>query len=135
MIKYYKKVFSKSCKYKNIKFRSMFERDFAKYLTKNNIEWEYEKYKFELLEKTEYYDAVEEKKHILRGIFYTPDFYIPQLDLIVEIKGNWFDKRLFNLKLQLFKRKYPERKICIIRNRDEFSKIKELVERENERKL
>lgn len=123
---YYKKVFAKVCKYKGKKFRSHLERDFAKYLDKNHIEWEYEKYKFELLERKEYIDQLDGKKHILRGIFYTPDFYIPELDLIVEIKGTWFDKRLFNLKLQLFKRKYPDRKIVIIKSREEFKKVKEI---------
>lgn len=135
MVKYYKRVFSKKCKYKNVKFRSHLERDFAKYLDKLKIEWEYEKYKFELLERTSYHDKVEDKDHILRGIFYTPDFYLPKYDLIIEIKGNWFDMRLFNLKLQLFKRKYPERKFCIIKSREEFERIKEIIEKENEQQM
>ena len=124
---YYKRVFAKVCKYKGTTFRSHLERDFAKYLEKQKLQWEYEKYKFELLERAEYTDQIDGKKHILRGIFYTPDFYLPEFDLIIEIKGTWFDKRLFNLKLQLFKRKYPERKFIVIKSRAEFHKIKEAI--------
>ena len=126
-IKYYKRVFAKPCKFKDIKFRSKMERDFAKYLERNHIEWEYEKYKFELLEHEPYFDKTEGKKHTLRGVFYTPDFYLPQYNLIVEIKGTWFDKRLFNLKLRLFKHKYPDKSICVINSREEFANIKEII--------
>jgi len=124
---YYKRVFAKPCKYKGIVFRSHLERDFAKYMTRNHIDWEYEKHKFELLPREEYYDNVENKKHILRSIVFIPDFYLPKYNLIVEIKGYPYDSRLFKLKLRLFKSKCPNKSIVILKNRDEFKQLKTIL--------
>lgn len=124
---YYKRVFAKPCKYKGIVFRSHLERDFAKYMAKNKIEWEYEKHKFELLPREEYFDNTENKKHILRSVVFIPDFYLPQYNLIVEIKGEPYDTRLFRLKLRLFKSKFADRDIVVVKSRNEFEKLKQIL--------
>jgi hypothetical protein len=56
-------------------FRSSWEANFARILNYLGIKWYFEPKKFEISE----------------GKTYTPDFYLPQLDTWVEIKGYWFD--------------------------------------------
>ena len=124
----YKRIFAKPCKYKNIVFRSHLERDFAKYMDKNKIKWEYEKYKIELLPSQEYYDAIDNKIHTLRNVIIVPDFYLKEFDLLVEVKGYPYDDRLFKLKMKLFKYKYPKRKILVIKGYSQFYKLKDAIE-------
>lgn len=124
---YYKRVFAKPCRYKKIIFRSHLERDFAVYLDKNKIKWQYEKNKFELLSKEQYFDETDGKMHTLRNVLFIPDFYLPEYNLIVEIKGYPYNDRLFHLKLRLFKHLYKNRKICVINGREEFEKIKDIL--------
>jgi hypothetical protein len=57
--------------YKGIEFRSGLECRFALILDKLNIIWEYEPKKFLLS----------------NGIFYVPDFYLPELKTWIEVKG------------------------------------------------
>lgn len=64
----------KKVKYKDILLDSQWEVDFAIWLDKNGIIWERPNTGFE-------YDY-KDKKHI-----YYPDFYLPQLDIYVEVKG------------------------------------------------
>jgi len=70
--------------YNGINFRSNWEIIFAKNLDKNNIKWEYEPKVFELS----------------NGSFYTPDFYLPEHDKWVEIKGYMYDHS--KVKIQQF---------------------------------
>ena len=65
---------SKIVKYKGIKFHGNWEVEFAKFLDTHNIEWERNTQKFEY--------SFENKTH-----HYTPDFYLPEFDLFIEIKG------------------------------------------------
>ena len=82
-------------KYKGIHMRSSWEIAYAKHLDKNNIKWEYESKTFNLGNTT-----------------YTPDFYLPEKDLYIEVKGYWRpDARKKYLK---FKRKYPNIHLLII---------------------
>lgn len=74
-------------KYKGIKFRSSWEVAYAKYLTKKNIKWQYESKTFDLGNTT-----------------YTPDFYLPESDTYVEIKGWWRDDA--KKKFKMFKKIY-----------------------------
>lgn len=60
--------------YNNTWFRSGWEAKYAEYLDKWSIKWEYEPHRF-LLE-------IEGKK-----TFYTPDFYLPEMNLYHEVKG------------------------------------------------
>ena len=82
---------SKKVKYKNIYMRSSWEVKYAKYLDKKGIKWLYESKTFDLGETT-----------------YTPDFYLPESDTYIEIKGylrkNSKNKiRLFNKLFKNFK--------------------------------
>lgn len=61
--------------YKGIKFRSNWEKIFARGLDKNGIKWKYECRVFKLKE----------------NLFYLPDFYLPEYDKWVEIKGYMYD--------------------------------------------
>ena len=56
-------------------FRSEFERNFAHWLIKNDVPYDYEKFYLEYQPKI--------KK-------YTPDFYLPKQDIYIETKG-FFD--------------------------------------------
>lgn len=79
----------KKIKYNHILFRSSYEVNFAKFLDLSDIEWEYENKTFDLGTTT-----------------YTPDFYLPEFDYYIEIKGWWRDKA--KQKVKNFLKKYPE---------------------------
>jgi DNA-directed RNA polymerase subunit RPC12/RpoP len=60
----------KRIQYKRIWMRSSWEVAYAKYLDKQGIKWFYESKTFDLGDTT-----------------YTPDFYLPEIDMYIEIKG------------------------------------------------
>jgi len=100
-----KVVHPKYIKYKNIYFHSSWEVAYAKYLDKRNIKWLYEFKTFDLGNTT-----------------YTPDFYIPKLDLYIEIKGFWRDDAI--KKFKLFKKRYNNIKIEVLNEKKlKFLKI------------
>lgn len=149
MQKYYKRVYAKPQEYKGITFRSTLEKDFAMFLDgyfirykganyyHTPLNWEYENKVFELIpqevwvDKTEKDNAVKKilrnKKHILQRTIYTPDFYLPDYNLLVEVKGKQFDDDLFHLRLRLFKHKYPNFAIWVVRHHEDFNKIDEVL--------
>ncbi len=53
-------------------FRSQFEVEVAKFLTARKVKWEYEKWTLNLGDQK-----------------YTPDFYLPEKALMLEVKGRW----------------------------------------------
>jgi len=61
--------------YKGFVFKSSWELGFVKYLDGLGVPWEYEKYRF-------LYTDTSGKER-----FYWPDFYLPDIDMFVEIKG------------------------------------------------
>lgn len=146
---YYKRVFAKPQEYKGITFRSTMEKDFAMFLDgcpirykgtnyyHKPIKWEYETKEFELLPQMEWIDRTERdktvktiirnKKHSLQRIVYTPDFYLPDYDLLVEIKGRQFDDELFAMRFSIFKHKYPEKAIWKVMHHDQFIDIDEVL--------
>ena len=73
--------------YKEIKFRSMLEANYAKYLDDNKIKWEYEPTTFNLGNCT-----------------YTPDFFLSDSGEYIETKGYWRQdaKEKFNLFRKLY---------------------------------
>lgn len=89
----------KRCKYKRIKMRSSWEVAYAKYLDKQGIKWLYESKTFDLGDTT-----------------YTPDFYLPESDTYIEIKGRWFKgaKEKFNL----FRKKYYSMNIVLLMKKE-----------------
>jgi len=58
--------------YKSFQFRSSWEANFAKWCSLSEIKWKYESKTFNLGNTT-----------------YTPDFYLPEFDCYIEIKGFW----------------------------------------------
>ena len=147
---YYKRVFANKVIYKGIEFNSKMEADFAMFLDgvafkyKNMgfyhkpIKWEYETKQFTLIEQENWVDKTEKdnsvkrirrnKKHTLQQVIYTPDFYLPDYDLLIEIKGVQFDDGLFAMRLRLFRHKYPKKALAIIRHHEEFYKLDEILE-------
>ena len=81
-------------KYKGIWMRSSWEIAFAFFLDCSRIKREYEPKVFDLGDTT-----------------YTPDFYLPEFDCYIEIKGYWREDA--KKKFSLFKEKYPEINIRI----------------------
>ncbi len=99
-------------------FRSAWEANMARYYNFVNIKWEYEPRTFVF-------------ETIKRGsVSYTPDFYLPEEDRWVEVKG-WMDAKS-KTKLKRFKKYYPEEyaKLEIIGEKEykEFAKYKRLIE-------
>jgi len=90
--------------YKNILMRSSYEIIYAKYLDKNEIKWKYEPKTFDLGKTT-----------------YTPDFYLPESDTYVEVKGYWLEDA--KKKFKKFKDMYKEKIIVI--NEEIIKQIKE----------
>jgi len=89
----------KAGNYKNIRMRSSWEIAYAQYLDKNNIKWQYEPKTFDLGNTT-----------------YTPDFYLPEKDLYIEIKGQ-FSKYARN-KIQKFQKKLEDINFEILKEKE-----------------
>lgn len=146
---YYRRIYAKPQTYKGIEFRSTLERDFAMFLDGHlltykgakyyhkPIKWEYEAHEFELIPQEIWVDKTEKdnsvktiqrnKKHTLQRTIYTPDFYLPEYNLLIEVKGRQFDDELFHLRLRLFKHKFPNNKIWIVRHHQDFANIDEVL--------
>lgn len=73
--------------YKNMYMRSTWEANFAKWLDLSGIKWEYESKTFDLGDTT-----------------YTPDFYLPEFGIWIEIKGWW--REASKKKFIVFRRLY-----------------------------
>lgn len=145
----YTRIFANKVTYKNIEFKSKMEADFAQFLDgqvirykgvnywHEPVRWSYESQEFELIPQEEWIDRTERdpipktivrnKKHILQRVIYTCDFWLPDYNLLVELKGKQFDDGLFHLRLRLFKHKYPDAKIWVVRHHDEFQKLDEVL--------
>jgi hypothetical protein len=91
-------------KYKSINMRSTWEVAYAKYLDKQGIKWLYEHKTFDLGKCT-----------------YTPDFYLPESDTYVEIKGWWRDDA--KKKFKMFQKKYCSMNIILLMQK-ELKKLK-----------
>lgn len=150
MEKYYKRIYAREATFKGTTFRSTMEADFAKFLSgvafwykgatyyHEAVRWEYEAHEFELIPQEEWRDPTERdtsvkrlvrnKKHTLPRVIYTPDFYLPDFDLFVEVKGFNFYNDLFKLRLRLFRHCYPDKKLWIVRHHEEFGALDKVVE-------
>ncbi len=90
-------------------FRSNYELVYAKYLDSKNIKWIYESTTFDLEDTT-----------------YTPDFFIPEEDLYVEIKGYMYEHA--KNKISLFGKKFPNIGLKILYKEDLINLgLKELI--------
>lgn len=92
--------------YGNVRMRSSWEVLFAHFLTLQEIKWKYEPRVFEL--KTI-------NKH------YIPDFYVPEWDTFVEVKG--FLWEISNTKIDAFKKEYGNITIVGEKEMKEFGLI------------
>ncbi len=148
--KYYKRVFAKKVLYAGYVFNSKMECDFARFLDGDIIfykgvyhyhkpvRWQYEAKEFELIPQEQWIDKTERdtkvktilrhKKHTLQRVIYTPDFYLPEYDLLVEVKGKQFNDDLFHLRYRLFKHCYPDKAIWLLTSHDDFEKLDEILE-------
>ena len=91
---------SKKCKWKGITFRSEFERELAKELTRRGYTWEYEPDKFVWQPPVSYY---------------TPDFKVWLNDdefIYLEGKGNF--KPSDRIKMYCIKQQYPDLPIAFV---------------------
>ena len=84
------------------RFKSDWESKYAEYLDDNGIEWAYESHTYLLSD----------------GTAYTPDFWIPSWNLLVEIKGLLTDEA--RIKIELFRKEYPDIKLLLV-DRKTFS--------------
>jgi len=97
--------------YKDIVFKSEYELKVAQALDRDNIKWMYEPKVFVLNDKD----------------VYTPDFYLPDLDKWLEVKGtrkfNWTEG---HKKFKAFNKKY---KNSVIIFDDQIKELKEMLEK------
>ena len=89
----------KKIKYHGIWMRSSWEVAYAEYLDRQKIKWQYESKTFDLGDTT-----------------YTPDFYLPETDEYIEIKG--FFRKDAKRKFKLFKKKYYHIKIFLLTGKE-----------------
>ena len=80
---------------KKIWMRSTWEIKFALWLDENDLKWEYESRRFELIDRT-----------------YRPDFYVKDWRLLVEIKG-WFHEK-HQETIRQFRELYPKKKLIVL---------------------
>ena len=89
-------------------FRSAWEANIARILDYEDIEWEYECKRFFFKEEV---DGV---------LSYQPDFYLPQFNKWIEVKG-WMDEKS-KIRLKLFAEQYPEENNNLILVDEKFYK-------------
>ena len=90
---------SKKNKYKGIYMRSSWEIKFAQFLDLSGYKYLYEP-----------------KRFYFKDCTYCPDFYIPEWDLYIEIKG-WFTDEA-KKRIKLFKRKFLNLSLKILMYKD-----------------
>lgn len=89
-------------KYRTHHFRSNWEMWFSQFLTLSGYKWKYESKTFDLGDTT-----------------YTPDFYLPEWDLYIEVKGYFSDKA--KEKMKKFKELYKNINLEIFGYKELFS--------------
>jgi hypothetical protein len=90
----------------NTYFRSSWEANFARYLNLKGIAWEYEKYRFKLSNNKTY----------------IPDFFLPQENKFIEVKGYWRSQAL--KKFKMFEEEYPNISIEVF-GKEEYKQLEE----------
>lgn len=100
--------------YNNIYFRGSWDMGLAKFLDENNIKWIYEPQRFEIKE----------------GYTYLPDFFLPESNLYIEVKG-YFRNKISRMKFELFSKKHP----IILVQKKEMTEKSLILEAINENKI
>jgi hypothetical protein len=101
-----------------IAMRSTWEILYAEFLDKEGYNWQFEKKWFPV------------GKGPWKGTTYLPDFYVPEIDTYVEIKGEWKNKSAdgkfwrngAKAKVAEFRKRFPEKQLIVIDNA-EFAKV------------
>ena len=93
--------------YKQSWMRSSWEIAYAKYCIINHIKYRYEPKVFEITYK---YEGIKKEGT------YRPDFYLPEQDLWIEIKGWWRDDA--EKKFKAFKKQYKDIKIKVLTKKE-----------------
>lgn len=104
--------------YKGVKFRSGWEAEVAKRLDEADILWEYEKYRFNVNNGKKIIKP--NKQRLPKHTIYIPDFYLPEFNIYLEVKGWW---RKENLEKVLKFRSHGY-KLTIIMEKDLYNKGK-----------
>lgn len=86
--------------YKGYKFRSRLEARWARFFDALDIRWEYEKEGYNLPGGVFEEDFFNNKVQVIGG-YYLPDFWLPDLDCWIEIKGEEPTERERSLAMQL----------------------------------
>lgn len=89
--------------------RSNYENTVAQFLNTNNIQWEYEEYGFYLNANMTQGSISTLSSNCLT---YTPDFYLPEHNCFLEVKGIWQVGQ--KKKMRLFRKQYPNVKLLVI---------------------
>ena len=89
--------------YKDVWMRSGWEIKFAQFLDCSGIQWEYEPEAFKLVLDNKITN-------------YTPDFYLPEFDYYIEIKGWW--RHNSKEKFAKFNRKYKHINIILLQMKE-----------------
>jgi hypothetical protein len=84
-----------------IPMKSSFELMFARWCDERKIEWRYEPCWFNI------------GKGDWRGVSYTPDFYLPALDIYIEVKGYFSEEN--QRKMQAFYKQFPDIKLYLLK--------------------
>lgn len=79
--------------------RSNYEKSISVFLDENNIKWDYERYGFIIKDGSKKYT-------------YTPDFYLPENNCFLEVKGCWGVGQ--KNKMKLFKKQYSNIKLLVV---------------------
>jgi len=115
-VKYFNSIDIKSVKgvhklnaYSNFSKRSQYENRVAQFLNMNNINWEYEEYGFYLNAKIGLGSISTDSSKCLT---YTPDFYLPEYNCFLEVKGVWMVGQ--KKKMRLFREQYPNVKLLVV---------------------
>jgi len=93
---------AQECEWNGIKFKSKFEMECAKILTKEDIKYDYESRTFVLFHGFKGYENG--KKKTYKDITYTPDFMLHDYKIFLEIKG--FPNDVYPYKKKMFIGKY-----------------------------
>lgn len=91
-------------------FRSTWEANVARIFKLHNIKYEFEKHRFFIKKLNKYY---------------IPDFYLPEFNLYIEVKGYWFDDA--SDKFKFFQEEYKDIEIRLI-DKAKYIDLKEKYE-------
>lgn len=82
------------------RFRSTWEKKFAEHLDASELDWAYESHTYILSD----------------GTSYTPDFWVPAWDVLIEVKGMMTERA--QVKIDLFRKEYAHLRLLVLTSRE-----------------